>query len=61
MHQSENDFMNDEANSTAPIDRLERVLEKCREIASQEPNGCAVVNRLAEDLETVLNKAKRLI
>lgn len=61
MHQSENDLMNDEPSSTAPIDRLEKVLEKCRELASQEPNGCAVVNRLAEDLETVLSKAKRLV
>ncbi|QAR32959.1 hypothetical protein EP073_05915 [Geovibrio thiophilus] len=61
MHQSENDLLNDEPQNPAAIDRLERVLEKCRELASQEPNGCAVVNRLAEDLEIVLSKAKRLV
>jgi hypothetical protein len=61
MHWSEEDTLNDDIKSSAPIDRLEKVLAKCREIASQEPDGCAVVNRLAEDLETVLTKAKRLI
>jgi hypothetical protein len=47
--------------SSDTLTRLERVLEKCRELAADELNADSAVCKLAEDLEKVLSKAKAIV